>query len=143
MKNGLGTDQIRKYQNVEEKISAALKDGNWHRAKELKENTGLNAATLSKHLKNLLAGGSIEKYVDTAKAAPFPVRYRLVHPDNYYHFSIPAEDPDTTTAKFREAMSNAYETLSQTGKLAEFQQALDISLGSMRVSFLEYAKKKK
>jgi DNA-binding transcriptional ArsR family regulator len=62
------------------KTIAALSDG-WTRFSDLKKTTGLGAATLTRHLRALVADGSAERRVDTESGThPPPTYYRLTPP---------------------------------------------------------------
>jgi len=76
-KRGLGSRQISEAKTAENKILKALHDGEWYRYTDLKKETGLSSATLSKHLK-VLEKGILERKLDLkSKEYPHPVYYRL------------------------------------------------------------------
>lgn len=77
IKRGEGSDQIRKAATSEKKILEALVDGGWHRYREIKQQTELSSATISKHLKRL-EKGIIERKLDLESGEyPYPVYYRI------------------------------------------------------------------
>lgn len=77
VKKGLGERQIKDAQTSQQAILKVLSDGEWHRYQELREQTSLSTATLSKHLKKL-EKGLVEKKLDLESGEyPYPVYYRI------------------------------------------------------------------
>lgn len=138
-------ENTSEYLKAENKIKNALNDGEWHRPKDLKEETRQTAATLSKHLKRMVKG-IVEKRVDTSGNAPYPVYYRLKNPDNILNeANIPrSPDPETyfqnVSSAFNKAVNNAYGSYRKDGNFEAFQQNLDLTLGSARASLLSNVK---
>lgn len=76
-KRGMGDWHISKATDSKTKILEVLKDGKWHRYKEIVEKTGLSTATVAKHLKEL--SPIVEKRIEVNSGEyPYPTRYRLI-----------------------------------------------------------------
>ena len=74
---GLGEKQIGMAKTAKQKICKNLQDGQWHRYSQLKKETGLSTATLTKHLKEMIKG-IVERHIDVKSGQyPPPVSYRL------------------------------------------------------------------
>ena|ERR1035437_1380143 len=129
------------YEKAHDKIRNALKDGKWHRFKDLKKETQLTAATLSKHLKQL-EKGIVEKYVDIRGNAPYPVYYRIKKPEDMLDESKIPESLNSeayfqnVSSAVSKALNNAFGTYQANGNFEAFQQNLDSTLGSARASLL-------
>lgn len=79
-RRGYGEQQQRAWAESRRKVTATLSDG-WTRFSDLKKTTGLGAATLTRHLRALVADGSAERRVDTESGThPPPTYYRLTPP---------------------------------------------------------------
>ena len=79
-RRGYGEQQQRAWAESRRKVSATLSD-DWTRFSDLKKTTGLGAATLTRHLRGLVAEGSAERRVDTESGIhPPPTYYRLTPP---------------------------------------------------------------
>jgi len=79
-RRGYGEQQQRAWAESRAKVMEALSDG-WTRFSDLKKTTGLGAATLTRHLRALVAEGSAERRVDTESGThPPPTYYRLAPP---------------------------------------------------------------
>jgi hypothetical protein len=76
-RRGYGEQQQKAWAESRRKVTTAL-SGGWTRFSDLKKTTGLGAATLTRHLRGLVAEGSAERRVDTESGAhPPPTYYRL------------------------------------------------------------------
>ncbi|MCJ7634396.1 hypothetical protein MUP77_18645 [Candidatus Bathyarchaeota archaeon] len=79
-RRGYGEQQQRAWAESRAKVMEAL-SGGWTRFSDLKKTTGLGAATLTRHLRALVADGSAERRVDTESGThPPPTYYRLTPP---------------------------------------------------------------
>ena len=77
VKKGLGTWQFNRSKEASQAIVQLLMDGEWHRYQELREQSGMSSATLSKHLKEL-EKGIVEKDIRLNTGEyPYPVFYRI------------------------------------------------------------------
>ncbi|MCW4037381.1 MAG: ArsR family transcriptional regulator [Candidatus Bathyarchaeota archaeon] len=64
------------WRKSEKLIREVLMDGERHRTGELERETGLSAATLSRHLKRMVLEGKIGKKIDTESGEyPYPAYY--------------------------------------------------------------------
>lgn len=78
MTKGLGKYQIEQEEKALKSILNILSDEKEHRNKEIKKKTGLNDATLSKHLKKLDKMNAIKRRLDDkSRKYPPPVYYKI------------------------------------------------------------------
>lgn len=82
---GMGIDQVAKSRKAKIQLLHYLSDGKWHRYNEIKNHKRsgrifgkVSPATLSKHLKELVKCGFLEKKMDRESGEyPYPVSYRI------------------------------------------------------------------
>jgi DNA-binding HxlR family transcriptional regulator len=77
VERGVGSWQTSKARTAVQAIMKILRDGEWHRYKELRGKAGLSSATLSKHLKELEKGVVEKKILLKSGEYPYPVVYRI------------------------------------------------------------------
>ena len=76
MNRGMGEHQKIIMCETRMELLSLLQDGKWHQYSEIKRNTKLSSATISKHLKMLK--DLLDKKVDVESGAyPYPVYYRI------------------------------------------------------------------
>jgi len=77
VERGVGSWQISRARTAVQAIMKILRDGEWHRYKELRGKAGVSSATLSKHLKELEKGVVEKKILLKSGEYPYPVVYRI------------------------------------------------------------------
>ena len=77
VERGVGSWQMSRARTAVQAIMRILRDGEWHRYKELRGKAGLSSATLSKHLKELEKGVVEKKILLKSGEYPYPVVYRI------------------------------------------------------------------
>ena len=75
---GKGLHQAAKARESKNEVLFFLKDGKWHRQKQIKEGVKISAGTVNKELKALTEMKFLEKKIDLkSEEYPHPVSYRI------------------------------------------------------------------
>lgn len=132
---GKGTYQNGLKRKSRTKLLFYLRDGKWHRRREIKKNMKVSVATLNKELKELTEAHFLEKKVDFESGEyPYPASYRIGERAKFLvDFSM----------KLYDAYDELLQFLSETKDKKEYVNAMTEFFHNSCLSMLKYKKKQK